>query len=134
MIIVLDEQIVQSAYQLYKHTYLLRSTDLGIGKVRPYVDKIFDEMRVILAECSVYSLSIEDINSTNDAFLHYQHFVRQCVNIIRVSIYLISSHQDDIPFDDTQLEYIALIEKHFLELTQHMDTWAGTNFGRTIFN
>jgi hypothetical protein len=131
--IELDNQIVESTYQLYKYTYLLRSTDLGRGKIRPMVDTIFDETRVILAECSVYTLSISDSDTRDKSFLHYQHFVRQCVNVINVSIYMISHNQEQYPFDDSQLQYITLLEKHFLELAQHMDHWAETNFGRTIF-
>ena len=134
MSIELDTQIIGCAYQLYKHTHLLRSTDLGAGKMRPLVDKIFDETRVILAECGVYALSSEGVDRSDDAFLHYQRFVTPSVNIINVSITLIYQNHEQYPFDDTQLQYIGLVEKHFRELTQQLDTWASANFGQTIFS
>jgi hypothetical protein len=133
MSIELDNHITGAAYQLYKYTYLLRSTDLGAGKMLALGDRIFDETRVILAECSVYALSIEDADSVADTFSHFQRFVTQSVNIVNVSITLIYQNHEQFSFDDIQLAYIGQIEQHFRELTQQLDTWASTHFGQTIF-
>jgi len=101
--------------------------------MRLFVDTIFEQTRVILAEGVVYSLSLSDVDQQDNAFLHYQHFVRQCVNVINSNIYVMKQNTEHYVFDETQLQLIARIEKYFQELTQYMDTWSGTNFRRTIF-